>query len=275
MSGNVNLYYSLKKNINVDVRFENADNVFIDWVGTNENQIAILDAMKRGLGIIVFDRYFLFDVSDSLFSKCVKYGVLFLEPSVINRPNFIYQPFWVDTTKLVKYYEQDMEEYFTRPNNDLVFIGKIKERVSCIEEIMIPAAEYGGHNLLVMPTDDPKDILLKSFKDSGISMGESGFNIDSTFGLVPSSPIENHLGRMDTSFEYYLSNKIVPLISRDNRWYSSFRDISVTSDDVLYFLRQNPVIRYGMLIDIITNIKKYHPEMDVDNLSTRIISYIK
>jgi len=251
-----NQQYKLKKDV-----------YFFDWVPPFniktskhiESQLKILNSLNDDIPCIIFDRYC--SITDKEFLNLNDRNIVFMEPAVNHRNGFIYSPYWL---KLKEFNTFDF-------NTNRKFITGFKKRNmnNSVGMLLIDLQKKGITNIGIDAYINKEhfEVYQKFFTIDKIE-----YNEFSTL-VISDNKYNREKGVIPDITEMY-NNNTVPLLLYNHKWvHSLFKDYIINNvNDLKWYCKMYPKIGYAFMNDINENIKKYFPEMILENFIYNIIN---
>lgn len=237
--------------------------LFVDWVSTNSNNADLLiqqteiieNFIKNGKKIIIFDRYR--SISSKEFSYLSKHNVKFWEPVLLSRRGFEYQPCWVDVPNHV----DDVEWCFDKKKlYDIGYRGSVYNK-------LYTSSEYYKNEW-----NEDKHLIKKD-----IEIGK--FQLDEYRLLLLLGSYEDcKNGYLDPIFVDCIRYGVIPVLPKEHKWYHAmFQGLIIHEDldDLKHYVNMSNIASFGLIYNLLTNIKKYHTEMTSEYVMKKIIKHFK
>lgn len=239
----------------------------------NKQTKIVADAIRQKIPLIVFDKYQKMNADEISF--LVKEGAFLWEPAVADRMFFSFQPVW----GRLKVDPNDIDWDFGKKRSvDLANVNSLVRKMPSFEQYYVPVHEIGGYSVVYCDLDGNQTINDKvDALDIPRLIPNDGYLQDIKFTVLVGTERDYKTGHLDPNLFTYLENGIVPLLPAEHRWYHSvFKDLTIYGEDNIdYFLKTYDHIGFGSVYDIYQNLAENLPEADVENVSKRIISYLK
>lgn len=247
--------------------------VFMNWIstkkGTNQERVSallsqteLLEKYVKNIPFVIFDKHR--SMTKEEYNWLKKFKVTFFEPYIHTRDGFKYLPNW---TRIKTF--DDLQLNPSRRGIQLGYIGSLVDKTKSFDKYYVKPKV--SHNINV--SYNSKNIPDNDYDSLGITNAEITFN-DIEFTIIIGTTEDYNAGHLDQYYMEALNNNCIPLVPKENRYYSSLPFTVNTSTwyDQYYYLYDD--IYIGMLKDIYENIKKYYPEMDVMVAAETIKKYL-
>jgi hypothetical protein len=251
----------LIKHVNIEILDSaeptNINCMFINWISKDSKDVHRLVHQTRLLEYatgsqmptIIFDSTL--DLTEKEIAYLKKNKVVLFEPTIKTRPGVLSLPFWLHVPKNVELCD-DIDKQL-----DLVYCGN-KNNVENDFIQFYSSLLNTSPNLRIEHDTDSN--VFKSAKCSVLI----GTEYEYLSGYMP------NLEPMLTAF-------CVPLLPCRHRFYHSLFKNLVVHDpkDIRFILDNYDMMNYGLISDIYHRIRKYFPEMKVENVAQKITSVLK
>lgn len=275
------LYFNVDKKLSTAInditRSTSMDytSVFIEWIptikGTNQkkvnallNQTEILEKYGKTLPIVIFDKYR--SMTKTEYNWLKKFKVTFFEPSIHTREGFKYLPNWT-IIKTIK----DIKLNDNKRSVNIGYIGPLTDKITSFEKyytnINIPddvSVTYYSKNI---PSNKKNE-----YDEVNISNKLITYD-DIEFSVIIGNINDYAVGHLDSFYFDALAHNCIPLIPKENRYYSSLMNVDFV-DWYEPFWHMYETIYVGMITSIYSDIQKYYPEMNVTYTAEVIKKYL-
>lgn len=239
---------------------------FYDYV--NNNDYSHIMSLKNDIPVIIFDRYC--RLTDKQVISLTKRNVVLIEPVIDHRNGFIYHPYWLNLS-MPSFDEFENKKY------SCVYSGNL------FENNILNNKLFGFITNFCNKTDDSYKINISAKLTSPqISSLEEIKSIDIDFNNVcydkqKTTIITSNNKGYIPDIRDMLKHGTLPLLFNDSYFlYGMFYPFIIhTYNDLRYYINLYDSIGYGLVEDVIDNIKKSMPTMEMNVFVDNMISIFK
>lgn len=261
----------IKKSCNVTTNLDKADVVFTEWVPkTTINYIK--SNLQKKKTFIVFDKFLMIEPDDANWLR--KQSVILTEPALnFRRKYFFYIPFWV---KFKNIDDINLNEG-TRPY-DLAYKGDMQGKIQSFKDYYVAYARKYPKTVFYENKNISKNDNEK-YNTYGL-VGKDVINYkDVKVTMIIGSALDYEIGYLDYHFFEALNDNCIPFIVNEHKYFSllspyTLRINNDPSDDINYLVAGYDNSYIGYSLGIYEVIKKYYPEMLVENVISQILDLL-
>lgn len=252
--------------------------IIIDWMpDTNEKhktqqlilQASLIEkyAKNKKVKIIVFDRYL--SITNDEYQWLQKNDVILLEPALNYRYGFNYLPYWI------KYKSgHDIALVPSTKKYDIIYDGSPTDNIKDFESYLLKCSKESTNIINIAYTGYINESKTDEYKDNNIIRSTFNYN-NSKFSLLIGTPLHYRIGYLHPHFTKILQSDCIPLIPCGHRYFNAMSNIMHNSLDVELALTTYDKLYYGYMMDVYSNIKKFYPEMLVENVVESLKKFVK
>lgn len=222
-------------------------------------QTSILEKyIKEKLPIIVFDGYMSISRKELVWLK--KHGVKLFEPALNYRKDFRYLPHSLKIKSLEEIeLNPDIRKY------PLAWKGRLSDKVKGFEKYYTNYARLYPQDYNVLYSDNNLENFKKEeYENINVEYRDNIDFQDVKCCIIIGSKKEYRIGYLNPLFIEALENNVIPLIARENRYFSGLPTTICTPSQIPFYTDSYEATYIGYLVDIYESIKKFYPEFDIN-----------
>ncbi len=250
--------------------------LFVDWLPQwmDEKhffrQAAILEQyVKNGIPVVLFDRYSTIDQKQ--YRWLSKFNVTFLEPCIVCREGFEWQPIWTEMPAKIP------DDKFKREIN-LAYEGSLQNQLKSFEKYYKTYSQLFPDTEVVFNCTDldrwkgPAQLdKLKDFENSNLVKSEFDFGFVELTILIGLYK-DYSKGRLPNNLFNIMNKGCVPVLPIEHRFYATVWDQLIIRDikDVTYALAAWRKVKGVIIEEIYFNLLNRFPEFKINYIIDKI-----